>query len=363
MLVTAPNSVWTRTPRENVRDALALLALIVGVCLCSWAFLASQMDFAGLRWTATWSTLGATGVTLLVIGAGLWLAHRLAPYALAALGFGAASAALVVASGLTVRSVRLALGGPVLPMLIAVFAVTIGLAASWLARRGGASSLRPMTGVGAVLIGIVGGITSAVLLLTLMRLVGLTILPMAAVGTFVIAAAVVFGIMLAYGAHRVATDGAKWPAGLAFVVLAVPIMATQLSPVLLAGSPAWPYLLDGHGGTRPLVETIPAEERGGARLEVTAVATDVMLGIEGFVTFVKATRDGQVVLDQRVPEGGLSHSLPAGDYELDGYYRNCDGWCGLLDPPGPVCSVSAQLDGDRAYDLTITVRDRSCVLK
>jgi hypothetical protein len=55
--------------------------------------------------------------------------------------------------------------------------------------------------------------------------------------------------------------------------------------------------------------------------------------------------------------------LPPGTYELEGYYRSCDGWCGRLDPPGALCSVSAILEEGQSYELVINVGERSCVVR
>jgi hypothetical protein len=345
-----------------VRDLVALLALLVGVILAALAILASQQGQTGLRWLASWATVGATGLALLVIGIGLWAAHRWAPYALAALCFGVAAVALVVALGLTARSVRLELGGPLVPVLIAMGSAFVAVEAAWLTRDGRSAGLKPMTGIGAVLIGVVGILANAILLSSAMAGVGLIGWPVLETVAVVGGAAALFGILVAYGAHRLAADGARWPAGLAGLILVVPLVATQLGPTLLADSPAWPEVIEQGGGTRRLVEIIPGDERDGAWLTVTAVDTDAMLGIEGFVTFVKASRDGRVLLDQRVPSGGLSHSLSAGDYELEAYYRSCDGWCGMLDPTAPVCSASATLARGTPYELVVSLRDSTCGL-
>ena len=363
---TELTSEQERIPRrgeiEAVRDLLAIVTLITGVFLVASAMLASQVGVAGPQRLATWATLGTTGLVLLAIGGGLWLSHRWTAYVLALVALGGAASATLVASGVIARSVRLALGGPLVPALIAVGSALVALGAVWLARRKDWERTGPMTGLGPVLIGLAGGAIGAALLATLMEGVGLHGLSRVVSVAFIGGAAAVFGVVLAYGAHRFATDGAKWPLAMAALVLAVPVVTTQMSPRILGGSPAWPAVINGDM-ISPLVEIIPRQEKGGAAVEVTADESDVMLGIEGFVTFVKATKNGQVVLDQRVSPDGLSHSLPAGEYELESYYRNCDGWCGLLDPPGSVCSVAAELNAGQAYDLTITLRDRSCVLR
>jgi hypothetical protein len=236
----------------------------------------------------------------------------------------------------------------------------MAVGAAWLARRDRSAGLEPMSGLGPVVIGLLGASTSVALLLSVGQAVGFTGVPMIIVGAVVGGAALLFGILLAYGASRLVTDGAKWPAGLATLVLAIPLAALQLSPVLLAGTPAFPDVIDESGGRRPLGEIIPAQERGGARLTVTEIDTDVMFGIEGFVSFVKATRDGTVVLDQRIPASGISYSLPAGDYELEGYTRSCNGWCGELDSSGTLCSVSATLEPDTAYELIVSLSHATC---
>jgi hypothetical protein len=208
-------------------------------------------------------------------------------------------------------------------------------------------------------------VANAALLSTLIEGVGLrdlsTIVSVALIGSV----AVAFGIVLTYTVHRWTSDRASWPAGMAVLVLVVPMVATQLSPTILAGSPGFPEVIEPDGGTHPLVEVIPEHERGGASVTVSAVDTSVggELGIEGFITFVQATRDGEVVWDQRVLSAELRHSLPAGPYALEGYYRSCDGWCGLLDPPGPLCSVSALLERGQSYELVINVAARSCTLR
>jgi predicted RNase H-like HicB family nuclease len=64
----------------RLRDALALVALIVGVSLCVSALFGSQSYAIRLRWIAAWSAVGATGIALLVTGGGLQAPRNWAAY-------------------------------------------------------------------------------------------------------------------------------------------------------------------------------------------------------------------------------------------------------------------------------------------
>lgn len=49
------------------------------------------------------------------------------------------------------------------------------------------------------------------------------------------------------------------------------------------------------------------------------------------------------------------------DYEVEGYYRVCDGNCGLLDPPEPICTTELDLRDDQGYLVEIG-GDSGCVV-
>ena len=347
----------SRTRMHALRDVLALGSITAAILLAAAALLASQAGTGGLRWTATWMTAGATAAAWLVAGIGLWAGRRWAPHGVAVLAFGTGIASLVVASGLTARSVRLAMGGPQVPVLIAIGSGVIGTVAVWLARRPELERSGPVTGVGAVIAGVAGAVVSAILVSSAMDGAALGGWPWPATVAVLGGQAALFGTMLAYGVHRLTTGRRFWPMAIPAVVLVVPLVAAMASPAL------GPSVMDSWGGPiHPLREVIPGAGGGGAALTVTVEDTGVTFGIEGFISFVKATTDGKVIWDQRVPEGGLSRMLPAGSYVLEGYIRNCDGWCQLLDPPEPACSVTGSLDRSSSYRLVIDLRSRTCTL-
>ena len=122
-------------------------------------------------------------------------------------------------------------------------------------------------------------------------------------------------------------------------------------------------VLDGKGGTRPLVETIALTAEGAPEVEVRW--TDrVPLGIEGARGFIRSVAaDGSLILDRLMEEeGGTRVATQPGDQTLVAYYRTCDGNCGLLDPESPLCSAFGTLQSGQAYALEVSLRTLMCSL-
>jgi hypothetical protein len=107
----------------------------------------------------------------------------------------------------------------------------------------------------------------------------------------------------------------------------------------------------------PLQEVIPADDRGGAQLTITAVDMPVMLGgLEGAELFARLkSADGTVALDRRIHDG-LTHWLPPGDYRMTGYYRACVGTCQNLEhPPQNLCATDVSLTAGHSYEVVFSV--------
>ena len=124
-------------------------------------------------------------------------------------------------------------------------------------------------------------------------------------------------------------------------------------------------VLNGNGGTRPLVETIALTGEGAPVVEVRWVETEgVLLGIEGARGFIRSVApDGSLMLDRIMqPEGGIRVVTHPGDQTLVAYYRTCDGNCGLLDPESPLCSAFGTLQSGKAYVLEVSLRTHMCSL-
>jgi hypothetical protein len=117
---------------------------------------------------------------------------------------------------------------------------------------------------------------------------------------------------------------------------------------------------DARSEWEPLEEVVPAEAPNGARLAIVELDENAEIGEEGYVAFARlAQPDGTVILDLRIRRdgGAVAPTVPAGDYELSGYYRTCAGNCGFLDPPEPICSTQVDLAADRQYLVAISVVD------
>ena len=116
--------------------------------------------------------------------------------------------------------------------------------------------------------------------------------------------------------------------------------------------------------TRPLQEIVPPANEHNAHLTIGYVNTDVQLGIEGSVPFVKATDPtNAVVLDVIVNPGGDVVDVPPGQYLLKAYYRTCDGNCALLDPPHAFCSTDAFLAMHTRYELIVDIKGNTCTFQ
>jgi hypothetical protein len=124
-------------------------------------------------------------------------------------------------------------------------------------------------------------------------------------------------------------------------------------------------VLDGNGGTQPLVEIIPTVASGAPEVEVKWVETDgVLLGIEGTVGFLRSfATDGSVILDRMMEtEGRSRYPTPPGEQTLVAYYRTCDGNCSTLDPEEQLCAQVATLESGHAYLLEVSLRTHACRL-
>jgi hypothetical protein len=124
---------------------------------------------------------------------------------------------------------------------------------------------------------------------------------------------------------------------------------TEDRPVALAtGGAEW----------EPLEEVYPPDRSSGAQVLFLDVG-DGPVGIEGAVIMVRLTTDdGTVALDHRLPRDGrtILHTLAPGNYEVEGYFRGCDGHCGALDPPQHVCTTQVSLADGMAYLVEIGIR-------
>lgn len=124
-------------------------------------------------------------------------------------------------------------------------------------------------------------------------------------------------------------------------------------------------VLDGNGGTQPLVEIIPTVASGAPEVEVQWVETDgVVLGIEGTVGFLRSVAaDGSVILDRMMKtEGRSRYPTRSGEQTLVAYYRTCDGNCGMLDPETQLCTQVGTLESGHAYLLEVSLRTQTCRL-
>lgn len=106
--------------------------------------------------------------------------------------------------------------------------------------------------------------------------------------------------------------------------------------------------------TEPLVEVLPPTGGVPAVMRL-AFETIGNMGVEGGIGFVSAyTPGGELVLDRVVDIDGDSIDIPGGEYTLRLYFRPCDGWCGLLDPPIEWCALEHTFVAGAEYDLTVT---------
>jgi hypothetical protein len=118
-----------------------------------------------------------------------------------------------------------------------------------------------------------------------------------------------------------------------------------------------PLIMDSGGELEPLEEVVPPDASDGAQVLFLDLG-EGPVSIEGEVTMVRLTTDdGTVIADHRLPRDGrvVHHALSPGDYQVDGYYRVCDGNCGYLDPPEPLCSTQVSLVADKTYLVEIGV--------
>jgi hypothetical protein len=110
--------------------------------------------------------------------------------------------------------------------------------------------------------------------------------------------------------------------------------------------------------TEPFAEVLPAGETV-ADLNLTFQYPDqpMSLGIEGAIFFLRSLdADGEVILDRIVQSPEATVAIPSGAQTLVAYYSSCDGSCGLLDPPQDFCSVEADIEPGRTYELVVAVQ-------
>ena len=83
----------------------------------------------------------------------------------------------------------------------------------------------------------------------------------------------------------------------------------------------------------------------------------MMLGMEGAIVFLRSHDvDGDVILDRIIHYPEATVPIPVGTQTLVAYYRNCDGNCGLLDPPEDFCSIEADIEPGGTYDFTVAAQ-------
>jgi hypothetical protein len=95
---------------------------------------------------------------------------------------------------------------------------------------------------------------------------------------------------------------------------------------------------------------------------VTFTATDhTMLGIEGYIVFVRVEdASGSVVIDRRVD---FDSTLDQGSYTVTGYYRACDGNCGMLDPSGELCTTPLEVRPGESPTVVVSVEHKRCTVE
>jgi hypothetical protein len=100
----------------------------------------------------------------------------------------------------------------------------------------------------------------------------------------------------------------------------------------------------------------PSVDRTAATIHVQGHPEELILGIEGFKSFVRATApSGQVVLEQMYDWPTTEQKLSPGHYQLTLYQRNCDGNCDFLDPPALSCILDMSLEEGDARTISVTI--------
>jgi hypothetical protein len=100
----------------------------------------------------------------------------------------------------------------------------------------------------------------------------------------------------------------------------------------------------------------PSVDARAATIRVEGSPQQLILGIEGFKSFIRATApSGQVVLEQMYDWPSTEQKIPPGNYHLTLYQRNCDGNCDVLDPPTLSCVVDLPIEEGIARTISITI--------
>ena len=147
------------------------------------------------------------------------------------------------------------------------------------------------------------------------------------------------------------------------VAMTVSLAACSLFyPNMGYGTDAMPYAKDSWESERePLIEVAPLAHEPDW---VTFTSTDhTMLGMEGYVVFVRLEdAGGSVVVDHRVT-GEFTSTLDTGTYAVTGYYRNCEGNCLFLDPPEELCTTTLDLVAGQSPTVIVSVEHRTCTVE
>lgn len=131
--------------RSGLPYIVVPVALVAGEALAIWGGLELMSFGPSRRWAVVWAAVVILGSGLVVGGIGAWMGRRWDGYLLSLAAGGMAAGTLMVASGIVLRSIRLSLGGPMLPLVGALVAGLIAVTA-WMALTGRSTSLAPMSG-------------------------------------------------------------------------------------------------------------------------------------------------------------------------------------------------------------------------
>jgi hypothetical protein len=153
--------------------------------------------------------------------------------------------------------------------------------------------------------------------------------------------------------------GAHWLGGL-LVAAAVLAGCSLFSGGLGFGTELRPYAKDTwESDWAPLEEFAPLARDPDY---VTFTSTDeILLGIEGYLVFVRLEdASGTIVADHRTE---FTSTLVPGTYTVTGYYRNCDGNCGYLDPPVPLCTTTVDVQAGESPTVVVSVEGKTCTVE
>jgi hypothetical protein len=66
------------------------------------------------------------------------------------------------------------------------------------------------------------------------------------------------------------------------------------------------------------------------------------------------------VIDRRVE---FHSTLDHGMYSVTGYYRTCDGHCGMLDPPNELCTATLEVRPGESPTVVVSVEHQRCTVE